>query len=43
MVLPIGNLYLQEMFVVRKLKDKVDRKSIGSFMFVPLVGKYGFK
>jgi len=43
MVLPIGNLYLQDMFVIKKLKDKVDKKSIGSFMFVPLVGKYGFK
>jgi len=43
MVLPIGNLYLQDMVVIKKLKDKVDKKSIGSFMFVPLVGKYGFK
>jgi len=43
MVLPIGNLYLQEMFVIKKLKDKIEKKSIGSFMFVPLVGKYGFK
>jgi protein-L-isoaspartate(D-aspartate) O-methyltransferase len=43
MVLPIGNLYLQEMYVVRKLKNKVEKNSIGSFMFVPLVGKYGFK
>jgi len=43
MVLPIGNLYLQDMFVIKKLKDKLDKKSIGSFMFVPLVGKYGFK
>jgi len=43
MVLPIGNLYLQDMFVIKKLKDKIDKKSIGSFMFVPLVGKYGFK
>jgi protein-L-isoaspartate(D-aspartate) O-methyltransferase len=43
MVLPIGNLYLQDMFVVKKMKGKVEKKSIGSFMFVPLVGKYGFK
>lgn len=43
MVLPIGNLYLQEMFVIKKLKDKIEKKSIGSFMFVPLVGKHGFK
>lgn len=43
MVLPIGNLYLQDMFVVKKSKGKIEKKSIGSFMFVPLVGKYGFK
>jgi protein-L-isoaspartate(D-aspartate) O-methyltransferase len=42
MVLPIGNLYLQEMYVVRKLKDKVEKESIGSFMFVPLLGRFGF-
>jgi len=42
MVLPIGNMYLQEMYVVKKLKDKLEKKAIGSFMFVPLVGKYGF-
>lgn len=42
-VIPIGNLYLQEMYVAKKLKNKIEKKSIGSFMFVPLVGKYGFK
>jgi len=42
-VVPIGNLYLQEMYVVRKMKGDVEKKSIGSFMFVPLIGKYGFK
>lgn len=43
MVIPIGNIYLQEMYVVKKFKDNVEKNSIGSFMFVPLVGKYGFK
>lgn len=43
MVIPVGNLYLQDMIVVKKLKTGVKKKSIGSFMFVPLVGKYGFK
>jgi protein-L-isoaspartate(D-aspartate) O-methyltransferase len=43
MVIPVGNLYLQDMLVVKKMKGKVEKKSIGSFMFVPLVGKYGFK
>ncbi len=43
MVIPVGNIYLQEMYVVKKLKSKLEKKSIGPFMFVPLVGKYGFK
>jgi len=43
MVIPVGNLYMQEMFVVKKLKNKIEKKSIGSFMFVPLIGRYGFK
>jgi protein-L-isoaspartate(D-aspartate) O-methyltransferase len=43
MVIPVGDVYLQEMMVVRKLKDKIAKKSIGSFMFVPLIGRYGFK
>jgi protein-L-isoaspartate(D-aspartate) O-methyltransferase len=43
MVIPVGNIYLQEMYVVKKFKDKIEKKSIGPFMFVPLIGKYGFK
>jgi protein-L-isoaspartate(D-aspartate) O-methyltransferase len=43
LIIPVGDLYLQEMFVVRKTKKGIDKKSIGNFMFVPLVGKYGFK
>jgi len=43
MVIPIGNVYLQEMYVIKKLKKGIEKKSIGSFMFVPLVGRYGFK
>lgn len=44
MVIPVGNLYLQEMFVItKKSKNKFDKYSIGNFMFVPLVGRYGFK
>lgn len=42
MVVPIGNLYLQDMQIVKKLKDKTEKRSIGSFMFVPLVGRFGF-
>jgi len=43
MVIPVGDVYLQEMMIVKKLKNKIEKKSIGSFMFVPLVGKYGFR
>ena len=43
LVIPVGNLYLQNMYVVKKAKDGIEKKSIGSFMFVPLTGKYGFK
>ena len=40
MVIPVGNLYLQRMYVVDKTGKK---KDIGNFMFVPLRGKHGFK
>ena len=43
MVIPFGNMYLQEMYVVKKIRNKIEKKSIGNFMFVPLLGKYGFK
>jgi protein-L-isoaspartate(D-aspartate) O-methyltransferase len=43
MVIPVGNIYLQEMYVVKKLKTGYEKNAIGSFMFVPLVGKYGFE
>lgn len=43
LVIPVGDLYLQKMYVIKKLKDKIEKKSIGNFMFVPLIGEYGFK
>jgi protein-L-isoaspartate(D-aspartate) O-methyltransferase len=43
MVIPVGNMYLQDMLVVKKTKNGFDKKSIGDFMFVPLVGEKGFK
>ena len=43
MVIPVGNIYLQQMYVVRKVGNKIEKKPIGNFMFVPLRGKYGFK
>jgi len=44
MVIPVGDYFSQEMFVVtRKSKTKTIKRRIGYFRFVPLLGKYGFK
>lgn len=43
MVIPVGDYYSQEMFVItKKTKTKTIKKRIGYFRFVPLMGKYGF-
>jgi protein-L-isoaspartate(D-aspartate) O-methyltransferase len=42
-VIPVGNLYLQKLYVVKKLKGKIEKKVIENVMFVPLTGKQGFK
>lgn len=43
MVVPVGGYSTQEMLVVIKKRNEIEEKSIGSFAFVPLLGKYGFK
>lgn len=42
-VAPIGGLFGQEMIKARKLGKRLERKSLGSFIFVPLVGQFGWK
>ena len=39
LVIPIGN----EMFLIEKKGNKIRKKSLGYFAFVPLVGKHGYK
>jgi len=44
MVLPIGDLYSQQMFLIEKVREgSITRKPLGGFRFVPLVGKHGFQ
>lgn len=44
MVVPVGGYFsFQDMLVIEKTKEKIKTKSIGSFAFVPLTGKHGFK
>jgi len=42
-VAPVGSRYEQKMIIAEKIsKNKVKKKSIGNFIFVPLKGRYGF-
>jgi len=44
LVIPVGDLYHQELIVIdKKGKDKYIKNNAGGCIFVPLVGKYGFK
>jgi protein-L-isoaspartate(D-aspartate) O-methyltransferase len=43
LVLPIGDLYTQQMFLIEKVREgSITRRGLGGFRFVPLVGKHGF-
>ena len=42
-VIPVGTLYEQKMLVGVKKGKKFSTHSLGEFVFVPLMGKYGFK
>lgn len=43
LVAPVGPLYEQEMLRIKKRGKKLEIKNLGSFVFVPLRGKYGWK
>ena len=42
-VAPIGGLFSQEMVKAKKIGKRLERKNLGSFIFVPLVGEFGWK
>lgn len=43
MVIPVGD-YFQELILVKKdKKGKIKKENRGGVVFVPLIGKYGFK
>lgn len=43
LITPVGDRYNQEMLKIIKKKNKLEIKSLGDFLFVPLKGKYGFE
>ena len=38
MVIPVGD----EIFIIEKTSQGVQKKSIGNYVFVPLIGEYGY-
>lgn len=42
-VIPVGDLYTQDVIAGTKVKGTIVRKSIGPFRFVPLIGRFAFK
>lgn len=42
-VIPVGSTQLQELILVRKEKDEILTDELGSCVFVPLVGEYGWE
>ena|ERR1051326_2242746 len=43
LVIPIGDLSVQNLHVIRRVKDRYDTKITSGFKFVPLIGKKGWK
>ena len=44
MVIPLGDKYTQQVQIITKPREGViERKALGLFAFVPLIGKHGFK
>ncbi len=43
LLVPVGNLYEQDLLKIKKVNETLETKNLGKFVFVPLIGKYGFK
>jgi protein-L-isoaspartate(D-aspartate) O-methyltransferase len=43
MVIPIGDLDVQNLHVVSRVKDRYETRVVSGFKFVPLIGKKGWK
>lgn len=43
LVAPVGDVFGQQMIRLKKTNGRLEEKSLGSFVFVPLKGKCGFK
>lgn len=43
LVIPIGNLEIQNLHIIRRVNNHFETQTVGDFKFVPLVGRKGWK
>ena len=43
MLIPVGGRTYQELFLVTKINGRMKKEDLGSVLFVPLIGEYGFR
>lgn len=43
LVIPVGDIYSQDLLVITKEKDKIKKENYGGVRFVKLIGEYGWK
>jgi protein-L-isoaspartate(D-aspartate) O-methyltransferase len=43
MLIPVGGRTYQELYLITKVGGKMEMQDMGSVLFVPLIGAYGFK
>ncbi len=43
LVIPVGDMDIQDLAIIMRLGDRYDRKQINGFKFVPLIGKMGWQ
>ena len=43
MLIPVGGRTYQELFLVTKIDGRMKKEDLGSVLFVPLIGEYGFR
>lgn len=42
LLIPVGSRYMQELILVDKTESKIEKRNLGSCIFVPLIGEYGW-
>ena len=43
MLIPVGGRTFQDLYLVHKVDGQMKKEDLGSVLFVPLIGEYGFK